>query len=127
MNVSHSLLPARHAAASWIACGLMLLAAPAGAADALPADARFDAAMAAYERNHWRAAHEALAALADAGHVEAARLAWLMARHGPALYGSDFGPPSARARQWLAAASAGPSPVIASVLPGVTPLLKEQP
>ena len=50
----------------------------------------FEAAMQAYERNHWQDAFDALAKLADKGHSEATRVALLMHRFGPVLYGSTF-------------------------------------
>ena len=40
---------------------------------------RLPDAQAAYERNHWQSAFDALARLADAGHADAARWAWLHA------------------------------------------------
>ena len=51
---------------------------------------RFDAALMAYERNHWPAAYAELSALADSGHPEAARMALQMRQYGPALYGRWF-------------------------------------
>lgn len=47
----------------------------------------FDEAMAQYERCKWSAAFVKLAELADRGHAESARIAWLMARYGPKLFG----------------------------------------
>ena len=52
--------------------------------------ATFAAAMLAYERNHWQQAFDALADLADGGHVEAARIAGQMERFGVPLYGMNF-------------------------------------
>ena len=52
--------------------------------------ATFAAAMQAYERNHWQQAFDALADLADGGHVEAARIAGQMQRFGLPLYGMHF-------------------------------------
>ena len=52
--------------------------------------ATFAAAMLAYERNHWQQAFDALADLADGGHVEAARIAGQMQRVGVPLYGMSF-------------------------------------
>lgn len=71
---------------------LGLCAGPA-LAQSLPTpegDSAFEAAMQAYERNHWQAAYAAFAALADAGHAESARIAMQMWRHGPTLYGIPF-------------------------------------
>lgn len=63
-----------------------------------PAAREFEAALAEYERNHWPQAYEALTRLADEGHPEAARIALLMRRYGPALYGREFGAPVRQAR-----------------------------
>lgn len=54
------------------------VATPARAAGEGAADAAFDAALVAYERNHWQQAYDAFASLADQGHREAARIALLM-------------------------------------------------
>ena len=62
----------------------------AQSAPAAPAASEFEAALAEYERNHWPQAYEALTRLADQGHPEAARIALLMRRYGPALYGREF-------------------------------------
>lgn len=87
-----------------------LLALCCAAALALPAradDAAFDAAMQLYERNHWPAAFTALSRLADAGEAEAARIATLMWRHGPALYGSRLTPSDAQVGRWVAIGATG--------------------
>ena len=70
-------------------------------ARAQPADAAFDAAMAAYERNHWTEAYQRMAALADQGHGRAVRMALDMRRHGRLLYGTDFPADSPRVQAWL--------------------------
>lgn len=77
----------------------------AGAAWAQPAGGSgtaqaFDAALAAYERNHWREAYEALARLADDGHPEAARMALQMWRFGPRLYRTDFTASATQVERW---------------------------
>lgn len=54
-----------------------------------------------YERGHWAGAWSALAALADAGHPAAARLALQMWRHGPTLYGQRFVAEPPRRERWL--------------------------
>ena len=61
---------------------------------------RFAEALAAYERNHWREAHRLLVLLADDGHAEAARMALLMWRHGPSLYGQPFAASAAQVERW---------------------------
>jgi len=73
-----------------------------------PAATPYDQAMDAYERNHWGRAFDSLAALADAGHGEAARLAWLMSRYGVALYRAQLDAEPARRARWLALAVGQP-------------------
>ena len=51
---------------------------------------RFDAAMQAYECNHWPQAFEALRQLAEAGHTDASRIVMQMHHHGQRLYGQPF-------------------------------------
>ena len=60
-------------------------AAERSSAAPVAADA-FDRAHDAYDEGRWEAAYRTFAALADGGDAEAARIAWLMHRHGPALY-----------------------------------------
>jgi hypothetical protein len=64
---------------------------------------QFEAAMEAYERNHWLEAFTALARLADHGHAEAARIASLMQRHGTALYGMHFATAPGQLQRWAGA------------------------
>lgn len=78
-----------------LALTLACAALPARAQEA-DDPAAFDAALQAYERNHWPQAYAALARLADRGHPEAARIALQMWAHGPKLYGTEF---NATARQ----------------------------
>ena len=61
---------------------------------------RFDAALVAYERNHWPEAYAALSALADNGHPEAARMAHQMQRYGLALYGREFVASASQVALW---------------------------
>jgi len=72
-----------------LACAVSLLTTVATAA-AQPATAEFDAALEAYERNHWPEAYRAMSRLADGGHREAARVALQMLRYGHVLYGQRF-------------------------------------
>lgn len=101
------------AAACWLAI------APAHAADTTPADSPFELAMAAYENNHWRAAFEGLAVLADSGHDEAARLAWLMSRYGVAMYRTRLDADAARRQRWLALAASKPSVTVQTAVPAL--------
>jgi hypothetical protein len=83
------------------------LAALSGAALAqagVDRQAAFERAMADYDRQHFSAAYQALWALADQGHVEAARIALLMAAHGQRLYGMRFAIGPVQRERWLAAA-----------------------
>lgn len=66
-----------------------VVAAHARAADTATAPA-FDTALQDYERCHWRLAFEQLVRLAEQDHVQAARMAMQMVRHGPGLYGQAF-------------------------------------
>ena len=81
-----------------------LAIAPTQAAETAPDQSTFDQAMQAYERNHWSLAFDGLAVLADAGSGEAARLAWLMSRHGTTLYRARLDADPARRQRWLALA-----------------------
>jgi hypothetical protein len=51
---------------------------------------RHRAAMAAYQAGRWSEAYVALSSLADQGDAEAARVAALMVRQGPLLFGQRF-------------------------------------
>lgn len=67
----------------------------AGSAFAQPASVapgarEIDAAHAAYEHDHWLEAYTAFTRLADRGDPGAARIARLMHRYGPQLYGQRF-------------------------------------
>jgi hypothetical protein len=90
-------------------CSLAALAASiAGASLAQSTSAAqqsaFARAMADYERQHFAAAHQAFWLLADQGHAEAARIALLMAAHGPRLYGQRFAIGDVQRDRWLATA-----------------------
>jgi hypothetical protein len=81
------------------ALALFCAALPARAQEA-DDRAAFEAAMQAYERNHWPQAYAALAQLADRGHPEAARIALQMWSHGPKLYGTAFTATSRQVAFW---------------------------
>ena len=69
----------------------VFMGVPARGDDGRPArEARHSAAMAAYQAGRWSEAYDGLARLADDGDAEAARLAVLMVRHGPVLFGQRF-------------------------------------
>lgn len=85
---------------------LAALVAGASPAQTTPAaqQGAFARAMADYERQRFSAAFQALWLLADQGHPEAARIALLMAAHGPRLYGQRFAIGEVQRDRWLAAA-----------------------
>jgi hypothetical protein len=90
------------AAAVGFAGSLLFAAAPVRAGETSAPEGRFQQAHDAYERNHWRAAFEGFASLADLGHAESARVALQMSRFGPALYGQDFETAPHRQQRWRA-------------------------
>ena len=61
---------------------------------------RFRIAMEAYEAQQWPKAYEQLAAAADAGDASAARVATMMARQGPLLFGQRFDVSPERLQRW---------------------------
>jgi hypothetical protein len=61
---------------------------------------RYRAAMEAYQAQQWPQAYAALAALADAGNASAARVAAMMARQGPLLFGQRFDVSPERLARW---------------------------
>lgn len=92
----------RHAPALSLVLILALLAgsAPAQTVPSSPANVEFEAALLAYERNHWTQAFAALARLADSGHPEAARMALQMWRFGPQLYRTEFAASATQVERW---------------------------
>ena len=61
---------------------------------------RFRMAMEAYEAQQWPQAYAQLSAAADAGDPAAARVATMMARQGPLLFGQHFDVSPERLRRW---------------------------
>ena len=61
---------------------------------------RFRMAMEAYEAQQWPQAYAQLSAAADAGDPSAARVATMMARQGPLLFGQRFDVSPERLQQW---------------------------
>lgn len=61
---------------------------------------RLEQARADYDAGRYRQAFDAFSRLADRGDAEAARIAVLMARHGPRLYGDDFTVSAEQATRW---------------------------
>ena len=61
---------------------------------------RFRMAMEAYEAQKWPQAYAQLSAAADAGDPAAARVATMMARQGPLLFGQHFDVTPERLQRW---------------------------
>ena len=61
---------------------------------------RFTSAMELYKAGDWSHAFSALAALADLGHVPAARLALLMLRYGTGWFRTPFGATPEQVARW---------------------------
>ena len=61
---------------------------------------RFRMAMEAYEAQQWPQAYAQLSAAADAGDPAAARVATMMARQGPSLFGQHFDVSPERLKRW---------------------------
>ena len=61
---------------------------------------RFQVAMQAYEAQQWPQAYAQLSAAADAGDPAAARVAAMMARQGPLLFGQHFDVSPERLQRW---------------------------
>jgi hypothetical protein len=61
---------------------------------------RFRVAMEAYEAQQWPQAYAQLSAAADAGDPAAARVATMMARQGPLLFGQRFDVSPERLQRW---------------------------
>lgn len=96
-----------------LAAGLCCTVASAGAGVANQ-DQAFDEALALYRQGSWSGAYGRLSALADKGHVEAARVALLMLRHGSKMHGNDWGASQAQIQQWTTLARS-PMPSLAAV------------
>jgi len=64
------------------------------------AQGRFRMAMEAYEAQQWPQAYAQLSAAADAGDPAAARVATMMARQGPLLFGQRFEVSPDRLQRW---------------------------
>lgn len=79
-------------------CVALTGAGPGGQSD-LP-QGRFRVAMQAYEAQQWPQAYAQLSAAADAGDPSAARMAAMMARQGPLLFGQHFDVSPERLQRW---------------------------
>jgi hypothetical protein len=72
---------------------------------------RFRVAMEAYEAQQWPQAYAQLSAAADAGDPAAARVAAMMARQGPLLFGQHFDVAPERLQRWDRAMRGQAAPV----------------
>ena len=70
-------------------------------------ESAFESALAQLECGDWRRAFAQMAALADAGHAPAARIALLMVNRGSALLGGVFNASPQQRRHWLDIAPMG--------------------
>ena len=84
---------------------LLPLTAAAQTPSVAEQDRAYAAAQAEYEVGHYAVAFTGFAALADAGHVESARVAMQMQRHGPGLYQMRFAAGPKQIGRWTALVS----------------------
>jgi hypothetical protein len=96
-----------------ILCVALLAALATTSAAAAVDEETFDAAMQLYHNGHYPGAYGRLAALADEGHAEAARIALLMFRYGSQLYGNAWSASSDQVQRWSRLASVKPPHVVA--------------
>lgn len=91
MNQRHAALAARTRIALASFCAVLMSTTAFAQA---PVDAALEAALEAaqvlYDKGDYGSAYIRYAELADAGHAEASRIAWLMSLHGQRLYGRTF-------------------------------------
>ncbi len=88
-------------------CIAVLALSAAYTAHAAVDDDRFEAAMQLYHDGRYAASYTRLAELADTGHAESARIALLMLRFGPSLYGTRLTAPPQQVNRWLEVATSG--------------------
>lgn len=80
--------------------GLVAVGWTAFAQPTVESSRRFEVAHEAYAIGHYGVAFAEFAALADAGHCEAARIAQQMLRYGRVLYGVEFHLAPQRTQRW---------------------------
>ena len=102
----------RQFAAALCVAGFATLAATS--ATAATVDDEFGAAMQNYDDCRYAIAYVGLAGLADGGHAEAARIALLMVRYGPQLYGGQWSASSYQIENWMRLASSRQANFIAA-------------
>lgn len=88
------------ALAALTACAVTYAAGAPDAAQERDTALLFAAALDQYEQGHYREAFDALAALADGGHCDAARVAHLMTRLGRSLYPVAFQVDAEHLQRW---------------------------
>ena len=98
-----------------------LASAAARAAAPEPGQRLFERALQLHREHRHAGAYGRLAQLADQGHPGAAHIAWVMAVHGQALYGSDFDATPEQLQHWREIAQAQPATSMAA--PAATPVL----
>ena len=83
-------------------------ATASGASASVPAtantsssEATFALAMAQYKQGRWSDAYGRFSALADHDHVEASRIVLVMLRHGPEMYGTNWGASQPQIDRWM--------------------------
>ncbi len=76
---------------------------PPAAAASLGRVERFERALALMQDGCWQEAFDALAALADDGHAQSARLALLFVRRGSRLFGGGYAASAAQRQAWAKA------------------------
>ena len=90
---------------------LMALCMAVAGGDAKDTRAGYRDAMMVYQAQQWPQAYKALAALADSGNPAAARVAAMMARQGPRLFGQAFTADAEQIARWeLALQEGGEAP-----------------
>lgn len=109
LNKQFQWLTGRSAAVGLTASAPLAAELATSAAAATP-PTPFDAALHEFEHCRWHEAYARLAALADGGHPDAARIALLMHAHGTRLFGGHFGAEPTRRNRWLDAAAAAGFP-----------------
>jgi hypothetical protein len=94
----------RRLAAHALCAAALALPAAAGAQAAAPADLqlKFEAAQARYRAQQFAGAYGRFVELADRGHADAARIAWMMYRWGTPLYGAAWYASAPQIRAWSA-------------------------
>lgn len=100
LNLTHRCRGLAIVAAACLALSSSPVPAQSLTVDSASANARFDEALAAYERNHWQDAYRQLVQLADQRHPEAARMALDMWRWGVRLYGHAFYATAIQVQHW---------------------------